>query len=163
VGAVVLSRHLAEQIRRANWTTSGTFRGHPASIAAIRAHLRIFERDRLADRAARLDQTMFRLLAQVADRHASVRRVDGRGLHWTVELHGRDWRSWQGAPGPTTLAGAVAARAREAGALIGTSGEETSLFLAPPLIIEDDELQRLVEALDDGLLAADRILELNEP
>ena len=162
VGAVVLSRDLAERIRQAHWTTSGTFRGHPASIAAIRAHLRIFERDRLADRAARLDRTMFRLLGEVADRHASVRRVDGRGLHWTVELQGRDWRSWQGAPGPTTLAGAVAARAREAGALIGTSGEETSLFLAPPLIIEDDELQRLVEALDDGLFAADRILEMNE-
>ena len=42
-----------------------------------------------------------------------------------------------------------------AGALIGTSGEQTSLFLAPPLIIEEDSALRLLEALDSGLAVAD--------
>jgi 4-aminobutyrate aminotransferase-like enzyme len=159
-GAVVISKQLANRMTDANWKTSGTFRGHPLTIAAIRAHLRVFEREGLADRAAGLDEIMYRLLVDAAARHPCVRRIDGRGLHWTVELHGPDWRSWRGEPGRVTVASLVAAAAREAGALIGTSDEETSLFLAPPLIVEEHELHSLVEALDHGLTAADHELGL---
>jgi 4-aminobutyrate aminotransferase-like enzyme len=156
-GAVVISKRLVEWMSDGNWKTSSTFRGHPLVIAAIRAHLRVFARDRLVDRAAHLDGLMYRLLVEVAGRHPSVRRIDGRGLHWTIELHGPAWRSWRGEPGRVTIASRVAARARQAGALIGTSDEETSLFLAPPLIIEEHNLHDLVEALDHGLFAADQI------
>jgi 4-aminobutyrate aminotransferase-like enzyme len=44
----------------------------------------------------------------------------------------------------------------EAGAVIGTSGEQTSLFLAPPLIISEQDAERLLEALDHGLELADQ-------
>ena len=43
----------------------------------------------------------------------------------------------------------------EAGALIATSGEQTSLFLAPPLVISDAELARIFDALHHGLELAD--------
>jgi 4-aminobutyrate aminotransferase-like enzyme len=49
----------------------------------------------------------------------------------------------------------VALRALEAGAVIGTSGEQTSLFLAPPLVISTDESHQLLDALDHGLQVAD--------
>ena len=39
-----------------------------------------------------------------------------------------------------------------------TSGEQTSLFIAPPLIIEDVDLLRIVDALDAGLGEADEAL-----
>jgi 4-aminobutyrate aminotransferase-like enzyme len=75
-------------------------------------------------------------------------------LHWTIELHGPDWRDWRGEEAEP-LASRVAARALDAGALIATSGEITSLFLAPPLISEEDDLRRIVDALDHGLAVAD--------
>ena len=50
---------------------------------------------------------------------------------------------------------AVAARALEAGALIATSGEQTSLFVAPPLIVTEDELMTILAAVDHGLALAD--------
>ncbi len=160
VGAVVISRHLADRLAGAKWQTGGTFRGHPSSVAAIRAHLRIMTRERLAERAAELDSVMFKLLTEVAAAHPAVSRIDGRGLHWTVELHGPDWRSWRGATSVAPLATIVAARALRAGALIGTSGEESSLFLAPPLIVEEEQLEQMVAALDEGLNAADEALDL---
>jgi 4-aminobutyrate aminotransferase-like enzyme len=43
----------------------------------------------------------------------------------------------------------------EAGAVIGTSGEQTSLFLAPPLVISEDQSRQLLDALDHGLHVAD--------
>jgi 4-aminobutyrate aminotransferase-like enzyme len=52
----------------------------------------------------------------------------------------------------------VAARALEAGALIATSGEQTSLFLAPPLTVSDEEIDQILDALDDGLEVADAAL-----
>src|SRR5262249_1856674 len=98
---------------------------------------------------------MFRKLSEVAARHPSVARADGRGLHWTVELHGPSWRSWRGQEAEP-LASRVAARALEAGVLIATSGEQTSLFLAPPLVISEAEPDQVFDALHPGLTAADQ-------
>jgi len=39
--------------------------------------------------------------------------------------------------------------------VIGTSGEETSLFLAPPLIVTDAEMTQILDVLDDALSVAD--------
>ena len=97
---------------------------------------------------------MFRRLSKVASQHQSVARIDGRGLHWTVELHGPDWHDWTGQEADP-IASQVVARALEAGALIATSGEQTSLFLAPPLIVSESELDTVFDALHHGLAVAD--------
>lgn len=155
VGAVLVSRSLAERLEGSSWQTSGTFRGHPATIAAVRAYLRVLARDRLIDHVADLDATMHSLLRELAAAHPSVRRIDGRGLHWTIELHGDDWRTWRGATDRTPLGTRVAVRAAEAGALILTSGERSSVFLAPPMISTTEDLKRLMAAVDHGLAVAD--------
>jgi 4-aminobutyrate aminotransferase-like enzyme len=154
-GAVVLSAELAERMSDASWRTYSTFRGHPAAVAAIRAHLRVSSELGLVERARELEPLMKERLVEMAGRHPSVSRVDGRGLHWTVELHGPSWREWLADTAEPPIASLVAARAVEADALIGTSGEQTSLFLAPPLIIERAELETLLDALDHGLDVAD--------
>jgi 4-aminobutyrate aminotransferase-like enzyme len=157
--AVVLSKDLLAQLEGTSWQSYSTFRSHPLMMPAIRAHLRISQRDGLPQRAEDLDAVMLRRLAAIAGSHPSVRRVDGRGLHWTIELHGPDWREWRGEE-PEPLASRVASRALDAGALIATSGEQTSLFLAPPLTISDEELGSVLDALDEGLAVADAELEL---
>jgi 4-aminobutyrate aminotransferase-like enzyme len=154
-GAVVLSRRLAERIEGAVWQTAGTFRGHPITVAAMRAHLAVLTRDALVERAAALDAVMYRLLSELAATHASVQRIDGRGLHWSIELRGTNWRTWRANTAEEPLATRVSARALEAGALIQTSGEQGMLVLAPPLISSESDLERLVGALDHGLVVAD--------
>jgi 4-aminobutyrate aminotransferase-like enzyme len=157
-GAVVLSRRLTEALDEARWQTFSTFRGHPIMIAAMRAHLAVHARDDLVGHVNELDRIFLEGLTEISARHPSVARVDGRGVHWTVELHGPDWRKWQADVEEAPLASKVAASALDAGALIGTSGEQTSLFLAPPFIIEEQEAKKLLEALDAGLLVADQAL-----
>jgi 4-aminobutyrate aminotransferase-like enzyme len=157
-GAVVVSRDVAEHLSQASWQSGGTFRAHPLAMAAISTHVRVAAEADLPARVDALDGVMLGLLRDVAGRHPSVRRIDGRGLHWTVELHGSDWREWTGANARPTPAGLVQDRTLEAGALVATSGEETSLFLAPSLLIEEMDLERLVAALDHGLDAADEWL-----
>lgn len=158
-GAVMVSRRLAERLEGATWQSVATFRGHPITVAAVRAHLRVLARDKLVERVRMLDGLMFELMSELAASHPSVQRIDGRGLHWTVELHGPNWRSWRADTAEAPLATRVALRALEAGALIQTSGEQASLVLAPPFIIDEVDLRRLASALDHGLTIADQEFE----
>jgi 4-aminobutyrate aminotransferase-like enzyme len=152
--AVVLSQDMVERLEGASWQSYSTFRSHPLMMPAIRAHLRVSARDDLPERARQLDAFLENRLTELAAAHPSVTRIDGRGLHWTIEIEGPDWRDWRGEEAEP-LASRVAARALDAGALIATSGESTSLFIAPPLISTEDDLSRIVDALDHGLELAD--------
>jgi 4-aminobutyrate aminotransferase-like enzyme len=154
-GAVVMSEEVLGRLSGTSWQSYSTYRAHPVAMAALRAHLKVSSREGIYERALGLDGYMFAKLSEIADQHPSVARIDGRGLHWTVELHGPDWRSWRGEEAEP-LASRVVARALEAGALIATSGEQTSLFLAPPLVISEKELNQVFEALHHGLSVADQ-------
>jgi len=158
-GAVVFSKAVLERVKGMSWQTYSTFRGHPLMVAAIRSYLRVVRDDALLAHVASLEILARRRLIEIAQRHPSVRRVDGRGLHWTVELHGADWRNWRADQRKLPIASKVAAAALDAGVMIGTSGEQASLFLAPPLIIEPPQLELIFEALDDALKVADIELE----
>jgi 4-aminobutyrate aminotransferase-like enzyme len=153
-GALVISQALLDQLSGSSWQTYSTFRGHPGAVAAIRAHLRVSARDGIYQRARDFDAVMFEGLSKLAAAHPGVARVDGRGLHWTVELHGPDWRTWRGEEAEP-LASRVVAKALEEGVLISTSAEQTSLFIAPPLIVEREDLDRIFTALDSALTVAD--------
>jgi 4-aminobutyrate aminotransferase-like enzyme len=158
-GAVVLSRRMTEILESAKWQNYSTFRAHPVVVHAIRAHLRVAAAEGLPQRAATLGAEFGRMLVEVGHRHSSVLRVAGNGLHWTVELPGPDWRTWQSTSVQPHLSDTVVGEARLRGVQISTSDEPTSLFLAPPLIVTREQLERIVDALDAGLTAADRVLE----
>jgi 4-aminobutyrate aminotransferase-like enzyme len=151
----VVSKDIVERLKGTSWQNYGTLRGHPISMAAVSAYLKVVSDDRILDHVASLEKVFTRRLLAIAQKHPSVQRVAGQGLHWTVELHGPDWRTWHADTTEVPIASRVAERALEAGAVIGTSGEQTSLFLAPPLIINALESEALLEALDHGLELAD--------
>jgi 4-aminobutyrate aminotransferase-like enzyme len=153
-GAAVLSRALVERMQSAGWQSYSSYRAHPIEVAAIAAHIRVQARDRIWERASELDEYVAGEMSKLAEAHPGVARIDGRGLHWTIELLGPDWRTWEGHD-PSPLASRIAARVLEAGVMIATSGEQTSLFIAPPLIVEREELDRILGAVDHGLGLAD--------
>lgn len=154
-GAVVLSKDLVAELKDKSWQTYSTFRAHPMAVSCIRAYLRVVQRDRLLARSRDIAERLEKGLMAVAQKHPSVSRMDGFGLHWTVELHGPDWRNWYADTIEPPVASRVAARALEAGAVIGTSGEQTSLFLCPPMVSTDRDIDDLLAALDHGLELAD--------
>lgn len=154
-GAVIVSKDVLATIGRRAWQSYSSFRGHPAAMAAIRTHMRVSARENLPARAASADALFETGLRRIATKHASVARIDGRGMHWTIELHGGDWHAWRG-EASAPIAGQVAAAALANGVLIATSGEETSLFLAPPLVASDDDIELAIDVLDDALNIADQ-------
>ncbi|WP_163827336.1 aminotransferase class III-fold pyridoxal phosphate-dependent enzyme, partial [Proteus vulgaris] len=135
-------KDLAAELDGKSWQNYGTLRGHPMTMAAVSAYLAILRDEALLARVHALEGFYARRLGEIARRHPSVARVAGQGLHWTVELHGPDWRNWLADTPEAPLASRVAGLALDKGAVIGTSGEQTSLFLAPPLIISEAESER---------------------
>jgi 4-aminobutyrate aminotransferase-like enzyme len=162
--AVVLSREVADGLTYQLWQSYSTFRGHPLTVAAISATVRRIARDGLVDRADALDAEFRPRLTQIAAAHPSVCRVDGLGLHWTIELRGADGRGrsdGRGRPvgpvGPTPAERVVEA-ALDAGVLIAAAREEASVFIAPPLNVADSEVDLIVRALDRALSVTDAAL-----
>jgi 4-aminobutyrate aminotransferase-like enzyme len=156
VAAILLSGDVARELEGRSWQNYGTLRGHPMAMAAVSAYLAIVRDENLLARVDALSGLYEKRLREIAGRHPSVARVAGQGLHWTIELHGPDWRHWLADTPDAPIASRVADDALAKGAVIGTSGEQVSLFLAPPLIISEAESERLLAILDESLLVADR-------
>lgn len=108
-----------------------TFGGQPLAASAAKATLEVMQELDLPARAAAAGETM-RAAVEALDGVASVR---GRGLLLGVELAGE------------RPAAEVAADGMAAGLVLGIAGT-TSLRIAPPLIISDDEIAHGVAVLE---------------
>ena len=111
-----------------------TFGGQPLAASAAKATLEVMEEIDLPAHAARAGEAM-RAAVEALDRVASVR---GRGLLLGVELAGE------------RPAAEVVSAGMAEGLVLGTAGA-TSLRIAPPLIISDDEIAHGVAILDKVL------------
>lgn len=159
IGAVILSKDMVKALEGTAWQAYSTYRGHPVAMAGVRSYLRVVQRDRLLPRVAQLGGMIRARMLAIAQAHPSVARIDGRGMHWTVELHGPHWRDWRADTAQAPIASRVSAKALELGVVIGTSGEQTSLFLAPPLIVSDAEIGQILDTLDEALKVADAAMD----
>ncbi|MCY4135637.1 MAG: acetylornithine transaminase [bacterium] len=108
-----------------------TFGGQPLAASAAKATLEVMEELDLPARAAAAGEKM-RSAVEALDGVASVR---GRGLLLGVELAGE------------RPAAEVVTAGMDAGLVLGTAGT-TSLRIAPPLIISDDEIAHGVAVLE---------------
>ena len=111
-----------------------TFGGQPLAASAAKATLEVMEEIDLPAKAARAGGAM-RAAVEALDGVASVR---GRGLLLGVELAGE------------RPAAEVVSAGMAEGLVLGTAGA-TSLRIAPPLIISDDEIAHGVAVLDKAL------------
>ncbi len=111
-----------------------TFGGQPLAASAAKATLEVMQELDLPSRAAAAGETM-RSAVEALDGVTSVR---GRGLLLGVEL------------AEERPAAEVVTAAMAAGLVLGTAGT-TSLRIAPPLIIGDDEIAHGVAVLDKVL------------
>lgn len=122
-----------------------TYSAHPLACAAGLATLEIFRRDALFDRAAALapywEEAVHGLKG--APHVVDLRNI---GLVGAVELEPRP-----GAPGARAYE--VFLRCYEDGLLVRQTGD--TIALAPPLIVERDEIDRMMEILAAALRAVD--------
>lgn len=147
LAAVVTTREIAAAFDN-GMEYFNTYGGNPVSCAVGLAVLDVIEEERLQERAARLGAFLLEGLRKLATRHAGIGDVRGRGLFLGVELVDDRQSRRPAAALATNLVEAM----KERGFLLSTDGPDHNVVkIKPPLVIERDDLERLVGALDDEL------------
>jgi taurine--2-oxoglutarate transaminase len=153
LGAVVLSRDIAARLEHEMLYTGLTYCGHPLACTAGVAALEAYAEDGLIERSRRLGAKLLAQAKRLQQDHDVIGDVrGGHGLFVVIELVAdRDTRAplapWPQTP-PALKALVDAAMAE--GVSFATRGN--LILLAPPLVIDEDELADAV-ALLDRLLA----------
>lgn len=124
-----------------------TFGGQAVACAAALANLQILQDEQLVDNAARQGRVLLDRLHDLATRHAIIGDVRGLGLLCALELvRHRDTKEPFPADGPemTRLLDILA----ELGVL---TRADSNVYLAPPLCVQAEEVERLVCIVDTAL------------
>lgn len=144
LSAVVARRRIMEQ-----WPCGAhgtTFGGNPVACAAAIATMETIRDERLLPRCRELGERAMARLREMQGRRPLIGDVRGMGLMIGVELVELDG---------TPAAGAcerLMSWCRERGLLLINCGpDQNVLRLVPPLTLSDDELERALSLIDEGL------------
>ncbi len=117
---------------------ASTFGGNPLVTAAALATVRTILNEGVLDHCRRIGGYLMGRLRDLTERNPAVVEVRGRGLLIGVELAG------------DRKAADLVHEMMDRGFLVGTAGDRV-LRLAPPLIVEKEEIDALLAALDEVL------------
>ncbi|OAB45411.1 aspartate aminotransferase family protein [Paenibacillus glacialis] len=141
IGAFSTTDHIAASLNR---PSASTFGGNPVSSVTGMAVLDYIGEERLVERSEELGHILMQGLEQLMKRHGAViSEVRGKGLMIGVELL---------ASNPdlgAILTDQVLEEMKEQGFLIGKNGiYRNVLAFQPPLVIQDEDIQKMLKALD---------------
>ncbi|MEH7336150.1 aspartate aminotransferase family protein [Neobacillus drentensis] len=130
-----------------------TFGGNPAACALALKNLEIMEKENLFDRSRDLGEQVLNDLTTLLQDHPFVGNVRGKGLLIGIELV-NDKTTKE--PLDPALVNQVIASCKENGIIIGKNGATVAgynnvLTLAPPLNIEQKDLNFLIKTLTESL------------
>jgi taurine--2-oxoglutarate transaminase len=149
LGAVLLAEPVAAKLEHQMLYTGLTYCGHPLACAAGLAALAAYEDEGLIERSRSLGRLMLARLETMREAHAVIGDVRwGGGLFAIVELvKDRGTREplapWPGVHPSMNL---FVSRARELGISFAVRGN--LVILAPPLVIQENDLQLALDTMD---------------
>jgi taurine--2-oxoglutarate transaminase len=155
LGAVGMRRVIAEHFRDKVFYGGLTYNSHPVGCAAALAAIRVYEEDRLVERARATGLVMKQLLAELAAKHPSVGAVRSLGLFGIVELI-RDRKTREPlAPynGTSEEMAALGRFFRQEG--LYTMVRWNTFYANPPLTITEAQLREAFSIIDRGLSITD--------
>jgi taurine---2-oxoglutarate transaminase len=149
LGAVVVSARIARALETQMLATGLTYCGHPLACAAGVAAVQSYQDDGLIDRSRRLGARMLERLREMQSRHSAIGEVrGGDGLFAVVELV-RDRESREPlAPWPQVHPALVRIMGEAMQAGVSLAARGNLILLAPPLVIEELDLERALGLLD---------------
>jgi len=153
LGGIAVSDAIARAIHDAppedRWMHAYTYSGHPTCCAVALRNLDIIEREGLVERAAVMGALLRNGLAAL-DRFEIVGEVRGCGLMAAVELVAD--RATKQPFSPQAKAGERVRRELEARGVF-TRARGDVILLSPPLVIRNDQVERIVDAVGGALAA----------
>jgi ornithine--oxo-acid transaminase len=168
IGGVLVSRQVRDRVfdgMERGVRHGSTFGGGDLAAAAALATLRVIDSEGLVERAERLGALLLELTLPLVDRYEIVSDVRGIGLMWAIELAApeqrRNRRVWnavernQAGLAAQLLTVPLFKRHR---IFCQVAGHGLNVVKAlPALVVEEQEIHRFADALDDVLARAERL------
>jgi adenosylmethionine-8-amino-7-oxononanoate aminotransferase len=161
VGAVLAQGRIVDQLRDGSgaFQHGHTYIGHPVAAAAALAVQKVIERDDLLAAVRLRGDSLRKLLGEAFGEHPHVGDIRGRGLFMAIELV-QDRASKAPFAPERKLHAAVKDAAMAKGLMVypmggtidGQRGDH--VLLAPPFIVSDADLGKIVERLHDAVIDA---------
>lgn len=136
---------------------AGTFRGNQMAMAAGLATMQVLQQQHLAAHAERRGQWLKDRLIGLQKHYPALGQVRGRGLMLGIEIvderqpadrHGHF-------PMDPALAVAIQQQCFKQGLLLERGGRKGNVIrLLPPLIIDDEQCQQVIQRFDNAVAAA---------
>jgi taurine--2-oxoglutarate transaminase len=158
LGAMVISKKLADWVRDVPFAGGLTYSGHPLACASGVASIEAYREEGIVENAAAHGEYLATELRALQDRHPSIGDVRGLGLFWGLELvRNRETRE------PLVPFNAGGEAAAPVGRIVKAALERglylfvhwNVVIIAPPLNITREELDEGLSVLDEVLALAD--------
>ncbi|MDK1029018.1 MAG: aminotransferase class III-fold pyridoxal phosphate-dependent enzyme [Anaerolineae bacterium] len=156
LGATLVTDEIAAYFEDNPLWAGLTYSSHPLACAAGIANIEVYKKENLIERAREMGKVLRSGLMDLAEQHPSIGEVRGTGLLQVIELvknrETREPMSGWNLPASEPMR-KVAAILREQG--LSTFVKWDWIFCAPPLIINEKQIQDGLAMIDQALTAAD--------
>lgn len=154
LGAVVVSKAIADHFENLTLPMGLTYSGHPVSTAAGVATIEVYKEEKLIENARMMGTVLREGLDELRTKHSSVGDVRSIGLFAVLELvKDRETKEplapWNAKPHDLGVMAQVPGALRERG--LYTFVKWNWIFVAPPLSIDEAELRQGLRILDKVL------------
>jgi adenosylmethionine-8-amino-7-oxononanoate aminotransferase len=155
LGGIMVSREIKDAMDTVKpedkWMHAYTYSGHPTCCAVALKNLEIMERERLWENAAKMGQRLHEGLRSTFGRHPHVGDIrGGKGLLAAIELV-EDRASKRNFAADKKVGPRIAAEMMKRGLVTRRVNE--SICFAPPLIVTEDQIDRLISTTADSMKA----------
>ncbi|MCG8563611.1 MAG: ornithine--oxo-acid transaminase [Desulfobacterales bacterium] len=137
LSAFITNAKLMDQIF-SKGSDGSTFGGYPLACVAGAASLKVFDEEKLAEQSARKGEILKKRIQDIAARSPHVKEVRGRGLFIGIEV--KEGNAME-----------FCHKLLEEGLVVNDSHGHT-IRISPPLVINDEEMDFMVEKLEKVLV-----------
>ena len=158
MAGIIVKDEIVKQFENKFLPLGLTYSAHPVCCAAALATIRVYEDENLLDRAAKMGRYVEEKAAALQKKHPSIGDFRNTGLLGCFELvKNRDTKEplapWNARPDQMEVMNKVAAKIRELGMF--TLVRWNYIFVAPPLIVTEDQIDEGMDILSQAINIAD--------
>ncbi len=155
LGAVAMKAEIAAAFNERVYEGGLTFNGHPMSLAAAIANIKVMQDDRLVENAQKMGKVMADMLAELAERHPSVGDIRSIGLFGVIELVKDRQKKTPMTPFNQSSPAMTALRTYLLNHGVFLYTHWHTVLLLPPLIINEEQLAEGFGWIDKALQITD--------
>jgi taurine--2-oxoglutarate transaminase len=158
LGGIMVSDEIAAAFNDKPMPLGLTYSAHPVSCAAAVANLKVMQEENMVENAARMGQYIEARIEELKAKHPSIGDFRNTGLLGCIELvKNRDTKEpitpWNASADQMEVTNKMAAKVRELGMF--TFVRWNWIFIAPPLMITEEQIDEGLEIVSQVIAIAD--------